>query len=125
MLCDICGLTEALVSTKTGKIHAVETLLCEDCLRAALLAATARRPATARVSSRLIATLIQSRGTRSAIVPHKMREMSDSTQCGGCGLTFAEFKRHGRAGCGQCYMVFEPAIEHALFVLHRPEKLNR
>lgn len=37
--------------------------------------------------------------------------------CGGCGMTFTQFRQNGRVGCAQCYQVFEaelsPLIERA------------
>lgn len=40
-------------------------------------------------------------------------------RCPGCGLTPADFKEHGRLGCGRCYDAFEAKLTPLLKSLHR------
>ena len=38
--------------------------------------------------------------------------------CDGCGLTFAEFSKAGRFGCGKCYEAFRPQLDDLLRKIH-------
>ncbi|HID32503.1 MAG TPA: DNA helicase UvrB [bacterium (Candidatus Stahlbacteria)] len=38
--------------------------------------------------------------------------------CPNCGLTFTDFKKHGRFGCSQCYEVFRTEIEEIIANIH-------
>lgn len=38
--------------------------------------------------------------------------------CPDCGLTFDEFTRQGRFGCGKCYDTFRPRLEHIMRKIH-------
>ena len=38
--------------------------------------------------------------------------------CDGCGLTFAEFSKTGRFGCGKCYEAFHPQLDDLLRKIH-------
>lgn len=38
--------------------------------------------------------------------------------CNNCSLTFDEFTRQGRFGCGQCYMAFRPRLETIMRKIH-------
>lgn len=35
---------------------------------------------------------------------------SSSTTCANCGMTYADFSRTGKFGCGQCYETFEDRV---------------
>ncbi len=38
--------------------------------------------------------------------------------CEGCGLTFDQFTRQGRFGCGDCYSSFRPRLESIMRKIH-------
>jgi protein arginine kinase activator len=38
--------------------------------------------------------------------------------CLGCGLTFGEFSKYGRLGCGKCYEAFRTQLEQLLRKIH-------
>ncbi len=39
-------------------------------------------------------------------------------RCGGCGRTYADFKKTGKLGCSQCYDVFREELEQILTSVH-------
>jgi protein arginine kinase activator len=41
-----------------------------------------------------------------------------SLTCEGCGLTFEQFTRQGRFGCGECYKSFRPRLESIMRKIH-------
>ncbi len=43
---------------------------------------------------------------------------ADTTACPRCGLTFKEFTRQGRFGCGDCYGTFRHRIETIMRKIH-------
>jgi len=90
-----------------------EAYLCEACLVARL-----KGPgiAYAGFAARFMHALIQP-GT--IALRDEMPKTDAQIRCRLCGLTFAEFESKGRAGCGECYIVFRPSVTYALSVLHR------
>ena len=42
----------------------------------------------------------------------------DDLTCTGCGLTFQEFTRQGRFGCGECYSAFRTRLEMIMRKIH-------
>jgi protein arginine kinase activator len=45
-------------------------------------------------------------------------EIPDTLSCSGCGLTFQEFARQGRFGCGQCYKAFRSRLQPIMRKIH-------
>ena len=45
-------------------------------------------------------------------------EPADSLTCSKCGLSFDEFTRLGRFGCGDCYGAFRPRLETIMRKIH-------
>ena len=45
-------------------------------------------------------------------------EEADSQTCSNCGITFKEFRKIGRLGCPQCYLIFEEELEPLLENIH-------
>jgi protein arginine kinase activator len=43
---------------------------------------------------------------------------ADELVCRKCGLTFDEFARQGRFGCGECYTAFRPRLESIMRKIH-------
>jgi protein arginine kinase activator len=46
------------------------------------------------------------------------REEEAVARCSECGLSFQEFSRTGRLGCGHCYEAFRPSMEELLRRIH-------
>jgi protein arginine kinase activator len=42
----------------------------------------------------------------------------DELTCNACGLTFTEFTRQGRFGCGECYTAFRSRLEMIMRKIH-------
>jgi len=42
----------------------------------------------------------------------------EKLKCEDCGLTFGDFTRKGRFGCGQCYRTFRPRLEGIMRKIH-------
>lgn len=48
----------------------------------------------------------------------KSSEPMEKLECRTCGLTFDEFARQGRFGCGDCYDSFRPRLEGIMRKIH-------
>jgi protein arginine kinase activator len=46
------------------------------------------------------------------------KEDFESLKCGNCGLSFEEFTRLGRFGCGECYKTFRQRLEPIMRKIH-------
>jgi protein arginine kinase activator len=46
------------------------------------------------------------------------REVDSQARCSECGLSFQEFSRTGRLGCGHCYEAFRSSMEELLRRIH-------
>ena len=91
---------------KHGKV--VEKHLCQECAQREGIAPQAHPSINELITSYTIA---QSGGVMSG------SESSGTAQCGCCGMTYPEFRKHGQLGCADCYASFEgqlgPLIERA------------
>ena len=48
----------------------------------------------------------------------KRKVKTIESKCPGCGMTFPEFSKVGRFGCGQCYEAFRPQVSDLLRRIH-------
>lgn len=107
MLCDICGknpatvhLTE-IIDNQMNELH-----LCEECARQK----SAEMEQQFGLSD-LLAGMAEfekpAREAESAVV-----------KCANCGLTYADFKKIGRLGCGECYNSFRKYLSPLLKRIH-------
>ncbi len=48
----------------------------------------------------------------------KQIAQEESISCSGCGLTFEQFTRQGRFGCGECYKAFRNRLEMIMRKIH-------
>jgi protein arginine kinase activator len=96
--CDVCGKNAATMKVsqvgKDGK--AVELAVCSDCAREKGFTDVKKLTVNA---AEIIADLRQS-----------VDEADAKLVCPGCGLSYAEFKRQGRLGCGKCYEAFRDQL---------------
>jgi protein arginine kinase activator len=107
MLCDICGknpatvhLTE-IIDNSMNELH-----LCEDC---------ARQKSAQMEQQFGLSDLLA--GLAEFEKPAKETE-AVSVKCSNCGLTYSDFKKIGRLGCGECYDAFKKYLGPLLKRIH-------
>ena len=99
MLCDICGKNEAIVhvteilDNKIAELH-----LCEEC---------AKKKGAKMSQPFSLADLLAGLSDISAVVGP---EEGIKQKCPDCGLTYKDFRKTGRLGCGQCYDTFKESL---------------
>jgi protein arginine kinase activator len=108
MLCDVCGknpatvhLTE-IIDEKMNELH-----LCEEC---------ARDKSAAMEQQFGLSDLLA--GMADFEKPSSKEEELVTAKCPSCGLTYADFKKIGRLGCGECYNVFRKYLAPLLKRIH-------
>jgi protein arginine kinase activator len=108
MLCDVCGknpatvhLTE-IIDEKMNELH-----LCEDC---------ARNKSAAMEQQFGLSDLLA--GMADFEKPSSKEEEAVKVKCPSCGLTYADFKKIGRLGCGDCFNVFRKYLAPLLKRIH-------
>ncbi len=57
-------------------------------------------------------------GLASNLPQVKKEEMMEDLVCPGCNLSFNDFTRQGRFGCGQCYKTFRHRLEQIMRKIH-------
>ncbi len=108
MLCDICGKNPATVHlTEIIDEQMNELHLCEEC---------ARTKSAAMESQFGLSDLLA--GMVDFEKPSNKEEELVSLKCPACGLTYADFKKIGRLGCGECYNVFRKYLAPLLKRIH-------
>lgn len=109
MLCDICGKNPATVHlTEIIDEQMNELHLCEDCARA---------KSSAMEQQFGLSELLA--GMADFEKPDKDEEPVHVTvKCPNCGLTYADFKKIGRLGCGECYNIFRKYLAPLLKRIH-------
>ena len=107
MTCDICGKNEATVHlTEIIDEQMNELHLCEDC---------ARTKSAAMEQQFGLSDLLA--GMADFEKPNKDEELV-TAKCPNCGLTYADFKKVGRLGCGECYNAFRKYLAPLLKRIH-------
>jgi protein arginine kinase activator len=107
MLCDICGknpatvhLTE-IIDSSMNELH-----LCEECAR----------EKSAQMEQQFgLSDLLA--GLAEFEKPAKETE-TVAVKCANCGLTYSDFKKIGRLGCGGCYNAFKKYLGPLLKRIH-------
>ena len=108
MLCDICGKNPATVHlTEIIDEQMNELHLCEECARTKSEAMEQQFGL-----SDLLAGMADFQKS-----PNKEEEMI-AIKCSRCGLSYADFKKIGRLGCGECYNVFRKYLAPLLKRIH-------
>jgi len=108
MLCDICGKNPATVHlTEIIDEQMNELHLCEGC---------ARTKSAAMESQFGLSDLLA--GMVDFEKPSNKEEELAGFKCPACGLTYADFKKIGRLGCGECYNVFRKYLAPLLKRIH-------
>ena len=107
MLCDICGKNPATVHlTEIVDNQMTELHLCEEC---------AREKSQQMEQQFGLSDLLA--GLAEFGKPSKETE-AVSVKCPKCGLTYADFKKIGRLGCGDCYITFKKYLGPLLKRIH-------
>ena len=107
MLCDVCGKNSATVHlTEIIDEQMNELHLCEDC---------ARHKSAAMEQQFGLSDLLA--GMADFEKPNKNEE-AVTAKCPSCGLTYADFKKIGRLGCGECYNTFRQYLAPLLKRIH-------
>lgn len=108
MLCDICGKNPATVHlTEIVDEQMNELHLCEEC---------ARQKSAQMEQQFGLSDLLA--GLAEFEKPAKEAEVATSVKCPNCGLTYADFKKIGRLGCGECYTAFKKYLAPLLKRIH-------
>ena len=107
MLCDICGKNPATVHlTEIIDEQMNELHLCEDC---------ARNKSQAMEQQFGLSDLLAGMAEFEKPAPDKE---TVAVKCPNCGLTYADFRKIGRLGCGECYRAFNKYLNPLLKRIH-------
>lgn len=106
MLCDICKKKEATVHyTEIVHNQMIKMDICEDCAQAKGIGI--QSPFSI---SDLLSGLAE--------IDSQVAAYADPV-CPCCGLSFSEFRKHGRLGCSECYSTFKGPLESLLHTIHK------
>ncbi|MGD9014587.1 MAG: UvrB/UvrC motif-containing protein [Candidatus Omnitrophota bacterium] len=107
MLCDLCNKNQATVHlTEIVDDQMSELHLCEEC---------ARKKSVQMEQQFGLADLLA--GLAEFGKPEETKEAED-LKCANCGLSYKDFKRIGRLGCGECYANFRKYLLPLLKKIH-------
>lgn len=107
MLCDICGKNQATVHlTEIVDDQMTELHLCEGC---------AKSKGTQMEQHFGLADLLAGL----ADIGQQLDIGGEAeAKCSNCGLTYQDFKKIGRLGCGECYVAFQETLAPLLKRIH-------
>jgi protein arginine kinase activator len=110
MLCDECGKKEAVFKEiQIGKNRKKILNLCQDCAKKHEFSADL--PAiTFSIGNMLASFIKQSEAESTKPLP--------KVKCSVCGLSYGEFRQHGRLGCSRCYETFFDNLKDLLRRIH-------
>ncbi len=107
MVCDICGKNQATVHlTEIVDDQMTELHLCEEC---------ARQKSEQMEQQFGLSDLLAGMVDFGKPVQDKI---DVSLKCKKCGLTYTDFKKIGRLGCGECYTAFKKFLAPLLKRIH-------
>lgn len=110
MLCNLCNKNPATVHlTEIIDEQMNELHLCEEC---------ARQKSAAMEQQFGLSDLLAGMVEFDKPVTAKEKEASAALKCPHCGLTYADFKKIGRLGCGECYIAFRKYLGPLLKRIH-------
>lgn len=108
MLCDICAKAQATVHlTEIIDEKMTELHLCEEC---------AQKKGAQMESHFGLADLLAGLADLGGQFTTTKKETK--IKCPRCGLTYEDFKKVGRLGCGECYTAFKEALLPLLKRIH-------
>jgi len=110
MLCDKCKKNEATINfTQISNDKKIEYHLCEECAK------------KLGFKNPLKAVPFPLGDFLSSMVDKDFKEKTGALiqiSCPQCGLTFAEFSKTGKFGCGKCYRAFKTQLDDLLRKIH-------
>ena len=110
MKCDICREAEAtvhlteVVNEKVTKFH-----ICEQC---------ASEKSEEMQSHFGLTDLLSGLMDFEAAIPEGEESKESGMQCSYCGVTYRDFQKTGRLGCGECYRTFAKSLNELLRKIH-------
>lgn len=108
MVCNICGKTQATVHlTEIIDDQITELHLCEEC---------AQKKGAQMESHFGLSDLLA--GLADLGTQFSKTKAEPKLKCPKCGLTYEDFKKVGRLGCGECYNAFREALTPLLKRIH-------
>jgi len=108
MLCDICNKNQATVHlTEIVDDQMTELHLCEECAR----------QKSAQMEQQFGLSDLLAGLSEFEKAPAKEKE-TVAIKCASCGLSYADFKKLGRLGCGDCYSSFKKYLGPLLKRIH-------
>lgn len=114
-LCDVCGKQPAklrFTEIDEGQVKK-KRALCKVCAEAQGLLETPPVPALTLQQLLAVAGPSSKKAAAEAAAP-----AAPERSCGGCGLSFAAFRKQGRLGCPACYTAFETELTPLLRKIH-------
>lgn len=113
MICDKCKKNTAQVYY-TENINGKETkfALCHDCAN--------EMKKSGEISLGMPSIFGGDMGSLlgSILAPQKSAKMTDTKKCDLCGMSFADLRREGKAGCPRCYDTFADELERTVAGIH-------
>jgi protein arginine kinase activator len=108
MVCDVCGKNPATVHlTEIIDEQMNELHLCEEC---------ARKKSAAMEQQFGLSDLLA--GLANFDKGGQSEEKEAASKCPSCGLSYKDFKKIGRLGCGDCYAAFKKYLSPLLKRIH-------
>ncbi|MEA3490066.1 MAG: UvrB/UvrC motif-containing protein [Candidatus Omnitrophota bacterium] len=114
MKCEICGEREAtvhlteVINDKVTKLH-----ICEHCAKAK----------SSEMQSHFgLSDLLSGLMDFVPAVSEEQVTEGVKTKCPVCGMTYYDFQRSGRLGCGKCYETFAKDLSELLRKIHGSDK---
>ncbi len=108
MVCNICGKSQATVHlTEIIDDQITELHLCEEC---------AQKKGAQMESHFGLSDLLA--GLADLGTQFNKTKTEPKLKCLKCGLTYEDFKKVGRLGCGECYNAFKEALAPLLKRIH-------
>ena len=114
MKCDVCGINEAtvhlteVINDKVSKLH-----LCDKCAKAK----------SEEMQSHFgLGDLLSGLMDFGPAVSQDQLSGEVKTKCPDCGMTYYDFQKTGKLGCGKCYETFAKELGELLRKIHGSDK---
>jgi protein arginine kinase activator len=114
MKCDVCekdGATVHLTEIINGKVKKFH--LCEEC---------AKEKSEEMQSHFGLSDLLSSLMDFEPSMSESMVKESTAVKCPQCGMTYYDFQKRGRLGCGKCYETFHKKLAELLKKIHGSDR---
>jgi protein arginine kinase activator len=114
MKCDLCNEKEAtvhlteIINGEIQKLH-----ICEEC---------AKKKGKEMQAHFGLSDLLSSLMDFEPSIPQSAAQKKTAVKCPVCGMTYYDFQKTGRLGCGRCYKTFEKELGALLRKIHGSER---